>query len=90
MIDLLNQLEILMTGLSAVSSTSRALIPSFASAKPLALTIMALVIMSNIPTAAAGGAAYKSCFTGCMNGCGNAAILCFPICAAACTVTLPF
>lgn len=78
-----------MQVLSAVSSIASA-IPALMTSKPLMMTIFAVTILSNIPTASASTSLYARCFKACMDGCGNIAPVCLPICGAACTVTLPF
>jgi hypothetical protein len=82
-----------MQGLSAIGSLTAHGFSGIASgmaSKPAALTVLALLVLSSIPTVSAGTATYAKCFKACMDGCGNAALVCFPICGAACTVTLPF
>ena len=78
-----------MQAVSAVAN-GIAIIPSIVPSKPLMLTILAITILSNIPKAEASVSLYAKCFKTCMNGAGNVAIVAMPICAAACTVALPF
>jgi hypothetical protein len=55
-----------MSALSPVSAATYCpAVGSFASSKPLALTALALLALSNIPKADAGPITYASCMAGC-------------------------
>ncbi len=82
-----------MQALSLVTSAANhgmTMLPTLMSSKPLMMTLLATAILANIPTAEAGAGTYAKCFKACMDGAGNVALVAMPICAAACTVTLPF
>lgn len=77
---------------SAAAVANYGIVPLAAAivSKPVALTAIALFILSSIPTVSAGGGTYAKCFKACMDGAGNAAIVAFPICSVACTPALVF
>ena len=81
-----------MSAISLVTTVSKAtsILPALTSSKPFMLTLIATAILSNIPTAQASAGTYAKCFKACMDASGNVALVAFPICAAACTVALPF
>ncbi len=61
-----------------------------ATSKEMILTALAVTVLENIPTVSASASTYAKCFKKCMDGAGNMALVAIPVCAAACTVTLPF
>ena len=55
-----------MSSISPVSFASYSGMSSIGSAKPLALTALALLTLSNLPKADAGPLAYMACYASCM------------------------